>query len=239
MESDIAKVLSFEIKKELADRYFGFRKIIEEDKQELDSQVKRHSMTVEQKICMDLVRIYILLKDEAVIQDFLDLAGLEEKMYYDPYFLESPTIRKRVFAGVTVRGFTRKGRFIHLVLDSYATLVEHVIEYIESFGELLEKQETIAEEIKLFYQKNDLVNIMGFLRSLDAPVFDNSMLQADASGLGSAQSLEKKMRLEPPLPIEHILPIIPPLIPLRPIRKNLKKLAKRAFQYHTKDFQVE
>ena len=35
MEHDIAKVLSYEIKKELADRYFGFRKIIEDDKEDL------------------------------------------------------------------------------------------------------------------------------------------------------------------------------------------------------------
>lgn len=32
MTSDISNFLNYEIKKELADRYFGFRKLIEEDK---------------------------------------------------------------------------------------------------------------------------------------------------------------------------------------------------------------
>lgn len=229
MEQDIAKILSYEIRKELADRYFGFRKVIEEDKQALDEQVRFQTITIEQQICLDLVRIYILLKDKELIDKFLSLVGLAEDMYYDQYVVESPTIRQRVFETVKVRGFTKAGRFVNLILDSYDSLVTHVENYRDKFGELQQSQETIEEEIKLFYQKNDLGNIMGFLRSLDSSEADKSSIGA-GGGLCNIDELEKKMRVEPPQPICQLLPLIPPLVPLRQIRKKLKNLAKQAYK---------
>lgn len=237
MEPDIAQFLSYEVKKELADRYFGFRKLIEEDKQSLAQKVWHHTVTMEQNICLDLVRIYILLQDDELIHRFLAVTGLEEKIYYDPYLLESPTIRKKVFEGMKARGWTRRGRFIHLVLDAYDILVQHVAKYIDSFGELLADQETIEEEIKLFYRRHDLGNIMGFLRALESSGAEKAVLDA-GSGLCGLQGLEDKMRLEPPEPIEKCLPIIPPLVPLHSIRKNLKALARTAYAMQKKDFQV-
>lgn len=229
MEPDIAKILSYEIRKELADKYFGFRKLIEEDKQALEEQVRFQAITIEQKICLDLVRIYMLLKDKKLIDAFLAMTGLDEDIYYDPYIVESTTIRQRVFKGVKARGFTQAGRYVNLVLDSYERLFDHVEKYQEKFGELLESQETIEEEIKLFYQKHDLGNIMGFLRSLDYGESAQSGL-GTGGGIGSTEALEEKMRVEPPQPISQILPIIPPLMPLHRIRKPLKKLAKQAYK---------
>jgi len=233
MEADIAKVLAYEIKKELADRYFGFRKLIEEDKSALDRSIRQYSITIEQKIGLDLSRIYILLGDEELIREFLDMTGLEEQFFYDPYILESPTIRKRVFEGVRVRGITRARRFRNLILDAYEALAGHIQEYREKFEEMLESEELIKEEIKLFYQKNDLGDIMGFLRGLDSSPSFGSGLDA-GPGMVSPGRLEEKMRVEPPLPIEQVLPVIPPIMPPAKIRKKLKQLADQAFLRHEK-----
>lgn len=237
MEPDIAKVLSYEIKKEIADKYFGFRKLIEENKEELSRQIRHQSMTMEQQICLDLVRIYILLRDEDLIQEFLDLVGLKKKFFYEPYLVDSPTIRKRVFTGVKAGGLTMKFRFKNLIMNSYETLVEHVSRYRKNFGELLEERETIEEEINLFYKKHDLGNIMTFLRSLDAPSsVGGSPLENGGLGLGSTSELEARMRVTPPAPIEHSLPIMPPLIPLRHVRKQLKQLAYTAYKRRAEHF---
>lgn len=238
MEPDIAKVLSYEIKKELADRYFGFRKLIEEDKKALDRQIRKHALTVEQQICLDLVRIYILLRDEGIIQEFCTLAGLRKAMFYDPYLVNSPTIRRRVFEGVRAGGLTMAARFRNLTLNSYETLVEHVTRYLERFGELLEERETIEEEIRLFYKQNDLGNIMTFLRSLDDRQSIGGSGLDIGVGMSSGQALEEKMRVTPPEPIEKSLPIIPPLVPLRRIRRPLKKLAERAYLLRKKEFNL-
>ena len=149
METDISKVLAYEIKKELADRYFGFRKFIEQEKFDLASQA-RHHLHIEQKIAYDLVRIYIMLNEPALIHIFFELTGLDEDTFYDPYTISSPTIRQRVFEGITVKGLTRAGRFKKLLLNCYDNLTRHVEEYREKIAEMLLDHETIMEEIKIF-----------------------------------------------------------------------------------------
>lgn len=238
MEHDIAKVLAYEIKKELADRYFGFRRLIEEDKEALDRRIRQQSLTVEQQICLDLVRIYILLRDEKLIQEFCDLTGLKKAMFYDPYVVQSPTIRRRVFEGVRAGGLTMAARFRNLILNSYETLVEDVSRYLDRFGELLSERETIEEEIRLFYRQNDLGNIMTFLRGIDSSsAVGGNPLEAGPA-MAAPSGLEEKLRVIPPPPIEKSLPIIPPLVPLRRIRRPLKKLADTAYQLRKQDYQL-
>ncbi len=81
MMQDIDQMLSFEVKKEIADRYFGFRKLIEEDIQDYDDQILSSFRRLEQKIGFDLVRLYILLKDGQLIHDFFQVAGLDDKLF--------------------------------------------------------------------------------------------------------------------------------------------------------------
>ncbi len=237
METDIAKVLSYEIKKELADRYFGFRKLIEEDKEELSREIRFSSITIENKIVQDLARLYILFHDEQLIQDFLKLVGFDERLFFDPYLLESPTIRKKMFTEVKSRGLTRAGRFKNLVMDCYEMLLDDVDRYRETYAELLENQETIEEEIKLFYQKNDIGGILGFLRSLDGPAPGSSTLQSVPQA-GFTEDIEEKMQIRPPVPLEQQMSIIPPLVPLPQIKNKLKSLAEQAYHLHENGFEL-
>ena len=228
MQPSFEDILTFEIKKEMADRYFGFRRMIEEDKEELDRRIKEHSLTLEQRICIDLVRIYMLLGNEDQIEEFLDLIGMEEKLFYDPYLLISPTLRKRLLGGLKVRGLTRAGRYKKLVFGCYEMLVDHVQQYREKLGELVEERDTINEEIKLFYRKNDISAMMGFFRTLNGSTSGSTM----EGGLetGFTDSMEKKMQLAPVPPIEQLLPIIPPLMPLAAVRNKLTKLIERSYK---------
>ncbi len=230
MAPDIDKVLSYEIKKEIADRYFGFRKLIEEDIKEYDNLVVTAFRRLEQKIGFDLVRLYILLKNEQVIHDFFQVAGLDERLFYDPYLAESPTIKKRVFAGMQPHGLTRKSRFRNLVVDTYNALVDHLKQYKENLKELREEQETIAEEINIFYQKNDLSTIMGFLRGLGGT--DSYKSGAMEGGLTphTGQELEKKMRVTAPPPVEELLPVLPDIRPYKEIKHELDPIIDRAYR---------
>lgn len=235
MDVDIAKVMTYEIKKEMAERYFGFRKLIDEDKEELARQIRRQTLTSEQRIVMDLARLYILLKERTLIRRFLALAGLEEELFYDEYLVSSPTIRARVFSGLQTRGLTRAGRFKNLLLDCYDQLVADVDGYREKFGELLDTREFISEEIKLFYQKNDLSSMLGFLRQLDGD--DHSGLAGPVVA-GVGEEMAAKLRVELPEAIEHHLPVIPPLVRPAQIRGELKKLAEEALAGHPDGFVI-
>ncbi len=226
---DIDQMLSIEIKKEIADRYFGFRKLIEENIQDYDNQVLSSLRHLEQNTGFDLVRIYILLKDEQLIHNFFQAVGLDERLFFDPYLMESPTIRKRVFTGREVHGLTRKSRFRNMGFDTYADLEKNINGYRYNLQQLREEQETISEEIKLFYQKNDLGTIMGFLRGLGGSGDYKSGAMEGGLIPKTGESLAKKMKVRPPAPVEHILPDIPQIPPLSDLKITLKTLLDKAY----------
>lgn len=230
MQDDITDILALEVKKEMAERYFGFRKLIEEDIKEFDDQVLASFLRLEQKIGFNLVRLYILLKDEKLIHEFFRLAGLDQLIFYDPYLTESPTIRKSVLAGLRIRGFTRAARFRNLVLDTYAALAADIDSYHKNLAELFEERENIAEEIRQFYHKHDLGTMMDFLRKLDGGEMYRSGGMEGAITPESGTGLEHKMKVEPPPPVDELLPIIPPIAPLSEIKRPLKKIINRAYR---------
>lgn len=226
---DIDKILALEIKRELADRYFGFRKAIENDIQAYDSQILDSFRKLEQKIGFNLIRLYILLHHIQLIQEFFRLTGLKDTIFFDPYLMESKTIKKRLFRGLTIRGLSKKKRFKNIFLDIYCDLTRYVEEYRAALTTLTEEQETIAAQIKLFYEKNDLSLIMGFLRGLDeSGIHEKSQMAGGIEG-SSFEGMEKKMRVAPPQPVEMMLPFFLHLQPLERIKPSLKKLISRAF----------
>ncbi|RUM38736.1 MAG: hypothetical protein DSY58_01710 [Desulfobulbus sp.] len=230
MMQDIDQMLSIEIKKEIADRYFGFRKLIEDDIQAYDDMVLASFRRLEQKIGFDLVRLYILLKDNQLIHDFFRETGLDERLFFDPYIAESPTIRKRVLAGRTVHGLAKSSRFRNMIFDTYEELAEHIADYQAALEELREERETISEEIKLFYKKNDLGMIMGFLRGLGGAGAVKSGPMEGGLQPKTGESLEKKMKVSPPEPVDKLLPQIPNIPPLKKIKSRLKPIIDKAFE---------
>lgn len=233
MQPSITDVLAYEIKQDIANRYFGFRKLIEEDKLALAEKVRQYSFILEKRISFDLIRIYILLRDEGLIQEFLVLANLPEDIFYDPYLTESVTIRARVFEGVRFRGLTKRACFSNAVIDCYERLVDHTGQYREQFAELVSTQEMIAAEIDLFYKKNDLGSILGFLRGLDGST--GSGLMQGGMEPNIAMDLDSKLRITPPEAISQLLPVLPPLMPLAAIRRQLKAIIGQAYDQQGRD----
>lgn len=229
MHEDINDILALEVKKEMADRYFGFRKLIEEDIREYDNQVLTSFLRLEQKIGFDLVRLYILLKDEDLIHEFFQLAGLDQLIFYDPYLAESPSLRKRIFAGQQIRGLTRAGRFRNMVFDTYEALSNDIGQYRQNLLQLAGERESIAEEIKQFYRRHDLGVMMDFLRSMDGSGANKAGDMAGGLVQRAGDDLEQKMKVEPPPPVDELLPVLPPIIPLASLKPPFKGIVKRAF----------
>lgn len=216
--------ITFEVKKEIADRYFGFRKIIEEDTKSYLKKILESSLELENKIGIDLVRIYTLLNDEALIQSFLELTGLPQRLFVDSHINTSPK-KECIFDREKPRGFTRKGCLQNMFFDTYDKLFMHTEEYREVLKQLTEDQETIREQINLFYQKNDITSILQFLRSLENKTQENAPHIFDAT---RDKKLKEKMRLHPPLPATELLPDIPSIPLQKRIRKQLKELIIKA-----------
>ncbi len=93
---------------------------------------------------------------------------------------------------------------------------------------LVDDQETISEEIKLFYKKNDLSSILGFLRSLGEFNTRGPLQGGVEHNIG--EKLEKKLHIQPPSPVEQFLPIISLPAPLLTIKKELKVIINKAYK---------
>lgn len=229
MHEDIHDILALEVKKEMADRYFGFRKLIEEDIREYDNQVLTSFLRLEQKIGFDLVRLYILLKDENLIHEFFQLAGLDQLIFYDPYLAESPSLRKKIFAGQKIHGLTRAGRFTNMVFDTYKALCNDIAQYRQNLTKLASERESIAEEIQHFYRKHDLGVMMDFLRCLDGSTSYQAGDMAGGMVQQAGATLDQKLKVQPPPPVDELLPVIPPVIPLARLKAPFKQIVKKAF----------
>ncbi|WP_051309056.1 hypothetical protein [Desulfogranum japonicum] len=228
---DIDHILSLELRKEIADRYFGLRKSIEDDIQRYDEQLNASLDTMENTIGFNLIRIYTLLHFSELIKKFQELTGLSSTLFFDPYLLESNTIKQRIFNKAEkswARGFTKKQKFTNLLYALYQELYQAIDEYRHSLEQLMEEEETIAEEIKLFYRNNDLSTIMGFLRHLDRDTPHDGFMAGDIM-VGRDKKLDDKMHIQPPQKPDSVLPVIPALPPLKEIKKQLAHLAHRAF----------
>lgn len=227
-------IMANEVKQEIAGRYFGFRKLIEEDTQSYVQRVRQHSVILEKRISFDLIRIYLLLGREDLIQRFLELAGLNERLFFDHYLLESPTIRQRVFECQHFKGWTRKGRFIRYSLTCYDNLAFHVKVYHGHFQELAEDRENIMATIEVFYQQNNLNAILAFLRSLGEERGTGAMQGGEETGL--TERLAEKLLITPPAPLEQMLPLLNPLPSLVQIKSPLKRLVKEAYRHQSPEF---
>jgi len=81
---DFAKTLAFEVKKDIAERYFGFRKIIAEDSVDYQKEVISSALLPETQIGFDLLRIYALLRKNTLTRRFCKLINLGEFSFLIP-----------------------------------------------------------------------------------------------------------------------------------------------------------
>lgn len=225
---DISSALAYEVKKELAERYFGFRKIIEEDSKSYQEEIALSAISLEEEIGSDIIQIYTCLQSEELIGQFSALIGLKEGFFFDKYISINTETSKQVFACIRVTGLTRKMRLRNALYDAYETLYTHISEYNEKLEEIMLKHETIREQINIFYRRNDFSGIMQFLRNLDGS--SSSMAYSLTPPRGSYDKLEEDMRIAVPPPVEEFLPELPNVPALHEIKSQLKKLADEALK---------
>jgi hypothetical protein len=151
-------------------------------------------------------------------------------MFLDPYLLQSPSIRRRLFRGQAIHGFTRHSRFHNLFFDIYNRLREGMEHYDATLKRLVAEGKAIAEEIEVFHRKNDLGSMMGFLRRLDSGAMQESGAMAGGIAPQRDNYLEDKMRITAPDGAETFLPAFPPLPPLRSCKGKLQDLLDAAYE---------
>ncbi len=229
MEDDVAKALAYQVKRELAERYFGLRKLIEEDSAKYFKKIEEIRKKILPNVKEGWYRIYFLLIGKDFAEDFANLVGLSAPPFYTEYQkIQDPFA---LLEGFTLKGWTFKGRYKNLFFLAYERLLEETEKYQKAFLEAKVEAEVINHEIELFKEKYDLSEIMQFLKSLEA--------SSDFADLGhtslqeSVSTLEKSLAFEKiPLP-EKFLPPLPKLPPLKEIKFELEELINVVLKRHS------
>ncbi len=224
---DIGKAMAYQIKREVAQRYFGYRKIIEEDKQALEKMVEDFKNRFDELKARELARIHLLLKDPELIKEFHSLLGWDMKdLDMAPQLSERE--RKQLLEDLEPHGLTAKARYINMVVDAYKELHRRWEELHDLYEEILDEAEVVNEEIKRFKSKFSLDEILSFFRTLEKDEVLSSSLGEQAPQ-GHTQKLAEQMSFET-IDVHELLPFFPSLPDLEKIRKKLKKIAARAYQ---------
>jgi hypothetical protein len=234
---DLTKALTFEIKKDIADRYFGFRKRIETASNEYLDKLQTGAKEKTAEIIAEVERMHCLLRKDDLFRSFVDFIRLPDvlastmacSMACRTVNPQCPSQWQLLFAGLKGNGLTRRRRYRNLVYHIYSSLADKIAAYRDIFTRLEEEQEDICREIDSFYRKNDLSGILNFLREIDNPGgFHSGILQADRASL-AGRDMDEELRMQPPPPVTtrmHSL-VQPP--PLQEAKATLDGLLKQAF----------
>ncbi len=235
---DISKALVYEIKQDIANRYFGFRKQIETESGQYLDKLQNVDQQYAANIIMNMQRMHCLLQKDQIFASFIQFTAIPESigsLHTDPH---SHVQWQRLFAGLRGKGFTRRRRFRNLVYQVYRLLAGEIDTYRGIFTQLEEEHEDICKEISRFYRMNDLSGILNFLREIDNPdTMRSGLLYTDRPAL-AGQNMEDELRLLPPPAVTTRMPSLPRLPPLETARPTLESLITQAFAFFT-NFNIE
>lgn len=228
---DLTNALAYEIKQEIADRYFSFRKRIESESLHYGANLEEARKTKVYDVKINLQRMQCLLVTESIYFSFLTRIGLANNTP-DEVTKFSPAIHWHdIAADLKGEGFTRRRRYNNLVYTTYQLLVDSIARYRECYTELSEEHEHISKEIKRFYRNNDLSGILRFLRKIDTPDAEfYSELQPETYSQNT-RSFEQDLRIYPPSPVGDLLHDLPEIAPLKTARSELKRIIDRAYPF--------
>ncbi len=234
MGQDISKALVYQIKREIAERYFGLRKVIEEDRQALETMISEFSLLYSKTVGRDMLRIYALLRAPELIDDFLRVIGWKRRPFFDQQVIDSTGDREQLFKGMSLHGWTDYSKFVHLLLDSYERLYRDLYKSRERLEEILDEIQVVKEEVRQFKGKFSLDEIMNFIRTLDRRDELVSVLGEDQP-LGKMEDMSARLALPSLDEIERSVPEVPELPPLDRIKADIKGLARRVARVYIKE----
>ena len=230
MSHDIEKALAYQVKKEIAQRYFRLRKLIEDDSNNLKELIKQLNEIYHKDIKESLLRIYSLLIDEELIKEFVSKLGLSHIPFLKEFKELSQEDKKRLLKNIKGSGWFKINKYSNKLIKAYEDFYEKWQDYFDLKEEILDELAIVKEELDHFKKNYSLDEIMHFLRGLNLE--DEAMKGALGAGIDvrKSDSFDQEMALD--VDLKRLMSSIPELDkipPVEKISKTLKKLAKKAY----------
>jgi hypothetical protein len=197
---NIANAIAYEVKLEMANRYFGFRTRIENQSKEYLTRLQESGRELEAAVRLDLCRTQYLLQEPRLFCSFVKLVGLPRDYALSLCSRQSFLQVQELFMTMRGEGFTRWRRFRGLATIVYHSLADDIATYRDMYLLFQDEHAEICQEIEKFHRQNDLSEILCFLRNLDSPDSERIKFLHSQASLQSNNNIEHDLRLTlPPL----------------------------------------
>lgn len=228
---DISAALAYQLKKEIAENYFGTRKNLEEERETLLGRRVELNEAWEKEILPLLTNIFKLLVGNEAGKSFLELIG--KKDLTEPMLqilnrqgkVPTPASCSIPFA------LTAKKKYKNLISSLYRQARGKEEELFKEFNSLLKKSRLFNEDLGKFNACYSLPEILSLTKSIEESDGLKGSLGENTDPL-AVPLLEEKLLLRPldlsrePVYFQHPLP------PLEAIRKPLEELIDQTYQNH-------
>jgi DNA repair exonuclease SbcCD ATPase subunit len=196
---DISQIFAIEVKQELAQRYFGFRKQIETEIENHHQQKTSFTQSHFPGIAIDFHRFLAVLGSN-FFDTFLEMIGILPSLGH--HFLEKlqPSAEELNLESFRSIGLTRKARFRDRFFHIYSQFEKDLDVYRKAYTDLSEEQMEVKDRIQSFYRQNDISSILEFIRQIDGN--DNMLMEAPNNLAEHRSRLEREMCIIPPPPVE-------------------------------------
>lgn len=231
---DLANILTLEIKREIASRYFGFRSWFEKESAAYSAQLQASQAIQESRLQTASAALYTikeLLATKTLYSSFLELTGLttgEETIRQQGE--EGQQAAATAVLGALFQGLPlgRKIRHKRLLLATYQGLFQVFCNYQDLWNDLCLRHNELAFESKKFYRNNDIGSILDFIRGLDVMDSAHQSMQAaplPGQGAGLAQDLHLPLPPHPSTRTPELVVLPAP----KAIKSQLASLAAAGF----------
>lgn len=233
---DIAAALAYQVKKEIAENYFGTRKILEEERDDLLRQRKPIETAWQQEVLPILTRIFQLFIREEEGRAFLNLIQREDLIEWIKLDKRSQGTDPSLFCPLPF-ALTFKGRYKKLIFTLYQTAKAKEDELWQEFIVVQKKVSLFNEDVEKFNSCYNLSEILSLINSFENKS-DLKGVLGENTDPRAIPMLEEKMLLRPlDLSEEKGNGFFRPLPSLKEIQKPLRLLINLSFHAHGPEIQ--
>jgi hypothetical protein len=225
---DIAAALAYQVKKEIAENYFGTRRELEEEREDLVRQANTIQKAWAQEVQAPLVLIGELLLDPETVNSFFALLSQERLPLGAPdppdrNFSEALEACPPPFA------LTSQAKYQALIAQLYGLAWGRSQPLLEKARALKIKVRLYNEDLAKFSLSYSLQEILAFIKAIEGTSELKGVL-GENTDPRAVSELEKKMVLKSLDPSGLGLAEVKPLQNLSQIREPLRALVKQAFR---------